>query len=129
MRLQIAGTLKRVYGFRFASTSALEDIERELQSSIKSQKERIEKIDKAFKAQAQAGPWRLAAIASSGFALLCAWRLFMDKREFEVRQYLGFKIMVAFLKNTGIPCAGKPDSLAGISQRSARYNHKVWSYR
>lgn len=126
MRLQMAGALKRAHGFRFASSSAFEDIERELQSSIKSQKERIAKIDKAFKAQAQAGPWRLAAIASSGFALLCAWRLFIDKREFQVRNFLDSKMMVAFPKLTGFPCAGQPDSSAGISQRSARYDHKVW---
>lgn len=88
MRLQIACALSRAHGLRLTSSSALEDIERELNASVKSQKERIAKIDSAFKAQAQAGPWRLAAIASSGFALVCAWRLLMDKREFQVRKFV-----------------------------------------
>lgn len=76
--------LTSLHGYRFASNNAQDDIERQLQASIRSQNERIAKIDKAFRAQAQAGPWRLLAIATSGFALLCAWRLFIDKREFEV---------------------------------------------
>eukprot|EP00892_Ulva_mutabilis_P002099 jgi/Ulvmu1/11890/UM081_0048.1 len=71
---------------RYASNSALDDIERQLKSSIRSQSERIAKIDSAFKTQAQAGPWRMVAIATSGFALICAVRLYMDKREYQANQ-------------------------------------------
>jgi conjugal transfer/entry exclusion protein len=66
---------------------SLERIEKELDNSIRMQRERIEKMDKAFRDQAKAGPWRLFALGTSGVALLCAWRLVKDKREYEVRNY------------------------------------------
>lgn len=128
MRSQIVVSLTRACGRRYASNHALEEIERELVSSIKSQKERIEKIDTAFKAQAAAGPWRLAAIASAGFACVCAFRLVMDKRDFEVRAVsVQFCMRAAGHIVIGLMCAGKPNSLAGRSERTTRYNHKVSS--
>lgn len=68
-----------------AADDALERIERELDASIRSQKERLSQMDKLFNAKAEAVPWRLAAVGATGIALLCAWRLQRDKRQYEVR--------------------------------------------
>lgn len=67
-----------------ATDDTLDKLERELDESIKSQKERLSRMDKLFSQQAQSTPWRLLAVGSSAIALLCSWRLLRDKNEYEV---------------------------------------------
>ena len=68
-----------------AADDSLERIERVLDESIKSQKERLARMEKLYSKQAEATPWQLLAIGTSAVAVLCAWRLVRDKQQYEVR--------------------------------------------